>query len=44
MLHGLGTPLLTAMVLLMGAVGLVAAVGPARRGLEIAPAEVLSGE
>jgi hypothetical protein len=44
LLHGLASLLLTAMVLLMGVVGFMAALGPARRGLRIPPMEALSGE
>ena len=44
LLHGFGVPLLTVMVLLMGTVGFMAALGPARRGLRVAPTEVLRGE
>lgn len=44
MLRGLAPPLLTGMVLVMGVVGLLAAAGPARRGLRIEPAEVLKEE
>jgi predicted permease len=43
-LQGFGVPLLAAMVLLMSAVGFIAVVGPARRGLGVAPTEALSGE
>lgn len=44
LLHGLGGALLPAMVVLVGGAGLVAAVGPARRGLALEPAEVLKEE
>jgi putative ABC transport system permease protein len=44
LLHGLGSLLLTVMILLMAVVGLMAALGPARRGLLIAPMEALSGD
>lgn len=43
-LRGFGPPLLSTMVLIMTVVGLLAAVGPARRGLRIEPAEVLKEE
>lgn len=43
-LRGLGRWLLPGMVVIMTAVGLAAAAGPARRGLAIAPSEVLKGE
>jgi putative ABC transport system permease protein len=44
LMHGLGLPLVAAMVLLMWAIGLLATVGPSRRGLSVAPAEVLNAE
>ena len=44
LLHGFGGLLMTAMVCLVGAVAFVAGMGPARRGLRIAPREVLSGD
>ena len=43
-LRGQGPVLLSAMVVVMTAVGLVAAAGPARRGLGVAPAEALQAE
>jgi hypothetical protein len=43
-LQGSGVWLLTGTVLVMTVVGLAAALGPARRGLRIEPAEVLKGE
>ena len=43
-LRGYATPLLAVMVVVMGTVGLAAALGPARRGLRIEPAEALKGE
>lgn len=43
-LHGHGGALLTGMVIIMTAVGLLAALGPARRGLRIQPTEALSAE
>ena len=43
-LRGQGPVLLSVMVVVMTAVGLLAAVGPARRGLGVAPAESLQAE
>jgi hypothetical protein len=43
-LRGNGTALLAAMVVVMSVVGLAAAIGPARRGLRIEPAEALKGQ
>ena len=43
-LGGEGGLLLTATAVLMGVVGVLAALGPARRGLRIEPAETLKGE
>ena len=42
--RGNGGPLLFVMVMVMSGVGLLAALGPARRGLRIEPTEVLKGE
>ena len=44
LLRGLGGPLLATTVMVMGLVGIFAALGPARRGLRIAPSEALKGE
>ena len=43
-LHGHALTLLPLIVILMIGVGLLAALGPARRGLRIQPAEALRGE
>jgi putative ABC transport system permease protein len=43
-LRGNGGLLLSGMVIVMSLVGLFAAVGPARRGLQIEPSEALKGE
>ena len=43
-LRGHGGVLLTGMVIVMAGVGLVAALGPARRGLRIEPTEALKAE
>ena len=43
-LGGRGGPLLCGTVLVMSVVGLVAVLGPARRGLRIEPSEALKGE
>ena len=44
LLKGNGGPLLTVMVMVMSVVGLFAALGPARRGLQVEPSEALKGE
>ncbi|HEX5436655.1 MAG TPA: FtsX-like permease family protein, partial [Gemmatimonadaceae bacterium] len=44
MMHGQGTYLLPGVAALMTAVGLVAAIGPARRALRIQPTEALKAE
>jgi predicted permease len=44
LLRGHGPVLLPAMVLIMTTVGVLAAAGPARRGLRVAPAEALKAE
>ena len=43
-LQGYGRILITAMVVVMVVVGLLAAMGPARRGLRVAPSEALQAE
>ena len=43
-LRGNGAPLLSIMVLVMSLVGLIATLGPARRGLRIDPSEALKAE
>ena len=44
LLRGRAGPLLATTVVVMSLVGLVAALGPARRGLQIEPTEALKGE
>ena len=44
LLLGQGGALLTVMVMIMSVVGLFAALGPARRGLQVEPSEALNGE
>ena len=44
LLGSIGRPLLPAMSIVMIAVGLIAAIGPARRGLRIQPTEALRAE
>ena len=44
LLQGRGGPLLGTTVMVMSVVGLLAALGPARRGLRVEPTEALKGE